>query len=63
MITSPPWYDEPHVKPSPSISIGASTCRPSFSANSTGKDIMSTGVSKPVLVGLEFQCIYFYSIF
>jgi len=47
-VTSPPWYDEPLVRPGPSNSIGVPTCKPSFSASSTGKDIIGTGVSKPV---------------
>ena len=48
MVTSPPWYDEPLVRPGPSNSIGVPTCKPSFSASSMGKDIMGAGVSKPV---------------
>ena len=48
IFTSPPWYEEPLVRPGPSNSIGVPTCKPSFSASSMGKDIMGAGVSKPV---------------
>ena len=33
ILTSPPWYDEPLVRPGSSNSIGSPACKPSFQLN------------------------------